>query len=171
MRRLSIAAAMLSLTACASRADQVTCDLSRDSCWNRIEMQERRDLRQRYHPRRVHQQRIYVPVPTPPRHHHHEDRDRRDYDERDIPVHHCAAPVSGLGAQWATEGGAKDAAADAWMARVRYQHGEHMMDLKHARRMEYACTRSSVGDFGGSTFHRCELLAVPCKAPLVRVDK
>lgn len=83
----------------------------------------------------------------------------------------CAPPYKADGDQYVGEEGAKDQAEKAWSQSVRADYGERMMDIKHARDIHFACWRSSVGSLAGQTFHRCKIMATPCQAPLIRVEK
>lgn len=79
----------------------------------------------------------------------------------------CSKIVSVVGDQYATESGAKTEAEKAWMQTVRFLSGERFMDPSHAKFVQFACTRSSVGSIAGNTFHRCEMTALACAAPRV----
>ena len=67
---------------------------------------------------------------------------------------------------------AKEAAAAAWMERVRFRHGVRFMDLRNARHASYECSRSSTGnrasektaEIANRFLEQCELKAEPCKA-------
>ena len=80
----------------------------------------------------------------------------------------CRPLVRVVGDQRPTEEGAKEQADKAWMQEARFRFGERFMDIaKHAKDTRYACTRSSVGELAGVTQHRCEVIAIPCPAPLL----
>lgn len=166
---------LLSWLLWAAPAHAFGCDLSRDECWQRpgVETLSRKPAGRVYREpyvarhRAPRVERVIAPRHEPrPEHEPH-----RDAVTDGVMDGLCVGPVRGLGIQWVSEQGAKEKADDAWMASVRFSYGEHMMDLKHARGMAYSCSRSSVGDFLDKTYHRCVLVAAPCKAPLVRVDK
>lgn len=80
----------------------------------------------------------------------------------------CKPAIRVVGDQRPTEQGAREQADKAWMQEVRFRHGERFMDgAANARDVRYACTRSSVGEIAGVTQHRCEIIAIPCPAPLL----
>lgn len=80
----------------------------------------------------------------------------------------CRPLVRVVGDQRPTEEGAKEQADKAWMQEARFRYGERFMDIaKHAKDIRYACSRSSVGELAGVTQHRCEVIAVPCPAPIL----
>lgn len=83
----------------------------------------------------------------------------------------CAGTFSVVGDQFATENGAKTEAEKQWMATARFLFGERFMDPVHARRIQYACTRSSIGSLVGAVFHRCEMTATACSAPRIQTEK
>ena len=74
-----------------------------------------------------------------------------------------------VGDQHLTVDGAKKAANDAWAGNVRFHLGEVWMSLENARQVVYTCSRSSIKEGGvttlGQTLTRCEIEAVPCRAP------
>lgn len=80
---------------------------------------------------------------------------------------HCLKRVTVVGSQWATEAGAEESAQKAWMEAVRWSHGEMSMDMKNAEGYARRCSRSSIGEVVGQTFHRCEVTATPCRPAMV----
>jgi hypothetical protein len=76
----------------------------------------------------------------------------------------CRGPVRGVGTQWVTEEGALDAAIKDWRERTRYDHGEIFVDMTNALDVRKRCGRTSIGEVAGQAFHRCEIIARPCKA-------
>jgi hypothetical protein len=66
---------------------------------------------------------------------------------------------------------AQGQADKSWAADVRFHLGERYMDIGNAEGISYECSRSSVGETLGQTFHRCQIAAKPCKAPKVEARK
>jgi hypothetical protein len=62
---------------------------------------------------------------------------------------------------------AQGQADKSWAADVRFHLGERYMDIANADDIKYECSRSSVGETLGQTFHRCQISAKPCKSPKV----
>lgn len=95
--------------------------------------------------------------------------DRSDRGER------CKDVRRAVGDQHLTVEGAKKASNDAWAAAVRFHHGEVYLSLENAREITYTCSRSSIKEGGvttlGQTLTRCELEAIPCRAPRLRGDE
>jgi len=100
-------------------------------------------------------------------------RRQRDYDRDNVRLYRaeeqelvCArGPVRGLGTQWIGTEGALDAARKDWMERVRFDLGESYLDLTNARGFISSCGRVSIGETLGQVMYRCQIRAVPCKAP------
>ena len=82
----------------------------------------------------------------------------------------CVEKVRGLGTQWIGTKGALDAAKKDWMERVRYDHGESFVDMTNAKDFESRCGRVSIGEVAGQVTYRCEIVARPCKAPLMEAS-
>lgn len=93
-----------------------------------------------------------------------EKQEVRLYRAEDKPsgAMHCLERVTVVGSQWATEAGAEESAQKAWMEAVRWSHGEMAMDVQNADGYARRCSRSSIGEVIGQTFHRCEVSAKPC---------
>lgn len=107
-----------------------------------------------------------------------ERRERQDRFDRDHDrdgdadrVDGCRERQAAIGEQWATEGGARDEAIKQWSAVIRFTHGERYMDFTNARAATATCVRSSVGSIAGAVFHRCRIVAAPCLAPSIKVDR
>lgn len=100
----------------------------------------------------------------------YQETDRHDHDDERSGW--CLDTKRNVGDERLSEDKAKDAAAKAWTALVRFHHGEKFMDLNFAREVKYTCARSSVNDtfLGkaaeavGQNHMRCEIEARPCKA-------
>lgn len=110
------------------------------------------------------------------RHRHHRaaaqvkhEPEARLYRAEDKPTRsmQCIERVTVVGSQWATEAGAEESAQKAWMEAVRWSHGEMSMDMKNAEGYARRCSRSSIGEVVGQTFHRCEVTARPCRPAMV----
>lgn len=100
---------------------------------------------------------------------HHRTRQKVQRDEVRFyaaprEAENCRAPVRGVGSQWIGEAGALDAAKKDWRERVRYDYGESFLDMINARDERHRCGRTSIGEVAGQVFHRCEIIARPCKA-------
>jgi hypothetical protein len=132
-----------------------------DSLWaskiiRKQNWQERR-ARQRYLERRRYYARVYGYV-------RHEDDDR---DNRD----RCRDTRRVVGDQGLSVALAQGQADKSWAADVRFHLGERYMDVTNAEDIRYECSRSSVGETLGQTFHRCQISAKPCKARKVEAKK
>ena len=66
---------------------------------------------------------------------------------------------------------AQSQADKSWAADVRFHLGERLMDVSNAEDITYECSRSSVGETLGQTFHRCQISAKPCKSPKMEARK
>jgi hypothetical protein len=121
--------------------------------------QERRARleRQRYLERRRDQARVYSYV--------RRDEDDRDYRDR------CRDTRRVVGDQGLSVALAQGQADKSWAADVRFHLGERFMDIANAEDIRYECSRSSVGETLGQTFHRCQISAKPCKARKVEAKK
>ena len=84
----------------------------------------------------------------------------------------CKNTQRTVGNQHLTIDGAKKAANDAWASLVRFRFGEVYMDLSNSNELYYTCSRSSISEGAvttlGQTLTRCEIEAMPCKAPRER---
>lgn len=88
-------------------------------------------------------------------------------------------PVTVVGEEKYGNDRAKEAAAAAWMERVRFRHGVRFMDLRNAKHASYECSRSSTGNRASEKtaeltnrfLEQCELKAEPCKAERDREEK
>lgn len=78
-------------------------------------------------------------------------------------VTRCLAPVRVVGSQDVREGAAEESAKKAWMELVRWQSGESFQDIANASDYQRRCSRSSIGEAMGQYFHRCEIVANPCR--------
>ena len=78
-------------------------------------------------------------------------------------VTRCLAPVRVVGSQDVRESAAEESAKKAWMELVRWQSGESFQDIANASDYQRRCSRSSVGEAMGQYFHRCEIVANPCR--------
>ena len=79
----------------------------------------------------------------------------------------CKAPIKVVGDQRPTLEGAREQADKAWMQEVRFRFGERFMETVNARDRRYACSRSSIAEIVGQTMQRCEIIALPCPAPVL----
>jgi hypothetical protein len=70
-----------------------------------------------------------------------------------------------VGDQGLSVSAAQGQADKSWAADVRFHLGERYMDIGNAEDVTYECSRSSVGETLGQTFHRCQVAAKPCKSP------
>jgi hypothetical protein len=66
---------------------------------------------------------------------------------------------------------AQGQADKAWAQDVRFHLGERYMDIGNAEDVTYECSRSSVGETLGQTFHRCQIAARPCKSPKMEAKR
>lgn len=89
---------------------------------------------------------------------------RQEYDRR------CEPPLTVIGEQHVTLGGAQDEAKKMFAATARWRFGERVMDFGNARDAKFECSRSSVGSVAGQVFHRCEVRARPCRAAMKEGD-
>lgn len=80
----------------------------------------------------------------------------------------CLAPVQVVGSQDIREGAAEESAQKAWSEQVRWAHGEAFMDMGNAKDYQRRCSRSSIGEVAGQVFHRCEIIATPCRPGLTQ---
>ena len=100
------------------------------------------------------------------------DHERHDHNEG----RYCLNLVKAIGDERQSVDKAKDAAARAWMGTVRFPNGEKWIEIDNARDVRFTCSRSSVNDtvLGktqeaiGIVHSRCEIQAIPCRAPLER---
>jgi len=101
---------------------------------------------------------------------HRQEPEVRLYRADDKPRRHvqCLDRVTVVGSQWATEAGAEESAQKSWMESTRWAHGESAMDLANAQGYAKRCSRSSIGEVVGQTFHRCEVSARPCRPVMER---
>ena len=116
--------------------------------------QERRE-RRRYLERQRQQARVYGYV----------RREEDDYRDR------CRDRRRVVGDQGLSVALAQGQADKSWAADVRFHLGERYMDIANAEDIKYECSRSSVGETLGQTFHRCQISAKPCKAPKMEANK
>jgi len=86
----------------------------------------------------------------------------------------CKPPLSRAGTEAFDEDNAKQRADLAWQEEVRFLWGERYMDVSHARRVAYECSRSStneswIGKAGeriagdAAVKKRCRITAQPCR--------
>jgi hypothetical protein len=75
----------------------------------------------------------------------------------------CFAPIAVAGSQWIGEEGAYESAVKAAKELIRWQIGEMAMDPANWKDVKRRCSMSSVGEIAGQVFHRCELVATPCR--------
>lgn len=80
----------------------------------------------------------------------------------------CLAPVRVVGSQDVRESAAEDSARKAWSEQVRWAHGEAFMDMTNSKEYQRRCSRSSIGEIAGQVFHRCEIIASPCRPGMVK---
>ena len=92
-------------------------------------------------------------------------REESDYGDR------CRDLRRVVGDQGLSIALAQGQADKSWAADVRFHLGERFMDISNAEGVTYECSRSSVGETLGQTFHRCQISARPCKAPKVEAKK
>jgi hypothetical protein len=114
--------------------------------------------RQRYLERRRYDARVYGYV-------RRDDDDDRDRGDR------CRDMRRVVGDQGLSASLAQGQADKSWAADVRFHLGERYMDIANAEDIKYECSRSSVGETLGQTFHRCQISAKPCKARKVEAKK
>jgi len=162
MKRVPILIVVLALFVPVGSAQAQSSD---ESLWaNKIirkqHWQERRArLRyQRYLERRRNHARVYSYV-------RRDDRDEDDYRDR------CRDKRRVVGDQGLSVALAQGQADKSWAADVRFHLGERYMDIANAEEIKYECSRSSVGETLGQTFHRCQISARPCKARKVEANK
>jgi hypothetical protein len=129
-----------------------------DSIWARkIYWQQRRaDRAER---ERLERRRYYARVYGYTR---REDEDRGD---------RCRDTRRVVGDQGLSVALAQGQADKSWAADVRFHLGERYMDIGNADDIKYECSRSSVGETLGQTFHRCQISAKPCKSPKVEAKR
>lgn len=84
----------------------------------------------------------------------------------------CHARRRVIGEERSSTKSAKRAAENAWMASVRYDHGERYQDINNAKDVRQNCDISSNVRPGlgakifNRPFFRCVVEATPCRAPL-----
>ena len=88
-------------------------------------------------------------------------RREEEYDRGD----RCRDTRRVVGDQGLSVALAQGQADKSWAADVRFHLGERFMDVSNAEDVTYECSRSSVGETLGQTFHRCQIAAKPCKSP------
>jgi hypothetical protein len=104
------------------------------------------------------------------KYHNHDHDYERDYDR----APDCKPPLSRAGTEAFDEDNAKQRADLAWQEEVRFLWGERYMDVSHARRVAYECSRSStneswIGKAGeriagdAAVKKRCRITAQPCR--------
>ena len=96
--------------------------------------------------------------------------ERRDDDERYRTGNECRDRRRVVGDQGLSTALAQGQADKAWQQDVRFYMGERFMDIKNAEGVRYECSRSSVGETLGQTFHRCEVSARPCRAQKIEQE-
>ena len=95
---------------------------------------------------------------------------RYDDDERYRTGNECRDRRRVVGDQGLSTALAQGQADKAWQQDIRFYLGERFMDIKNAEGVRYECSRSSVGETLGQTFHRCEVSARPCRAPKIEAE-
>ena len=93
---------------------------------------------------------------------------RREEDDRG---ERCRDTRRVVGDQGLSVALAQGQADKSWAADVRFHLGERYMDIANAEDIRYECSRSSVGETLGQTFHRCQISAKPCKSPKVEAKR
>lgn len=83
-------------------------------------------------------------------------------------VTRCIAPVRVVGSQDIREGAAEESAKKGWAEAVRWAAGESYQDITNAQDYQKRCSRSSIGEALGQYFHRCEIIATPCRPGMVK---
>jgi hypothetical protein len=124
-----------------------------DSVW------ARRIIRKQHRAERLERQRYYGRV------YGYIRREDAEYGDR------CRDMRRVVGDQGLSVALAQGQADKSWAADVRFHLGERYMDISNAEDIKYECSRSSVGETLGQTFHRCQISARPCKAPRVEAKK
>lgn len=116
-------------------------------------------IRQQHHKERLQRRRDQARVYSYVR------REEDDYRDR------CRDRRRVVGDQGLSVALAQGQADKSWAADVRFHLGERYMDIANAEDIKYECSRSSVGETLGQTFHRCQISANPCKAPKMEANK
>ena len=125
-----------------------------DSIW------VRKTIRQQHKAERLERRRYYARVYSYIRREESEFRGDRCRDTRRV-----------VGDQGLSVALAQGQADKSWAADVRFHLGERYMDVSNAEDVTYECSRSSVGETLGQTFHRCQISAKPCKSPKMEARK